>query len=203
MRYLIVDDHSVVREGVAALLRQSATDVEIFHAGDYAAALKVLADQPDIDILFLDLMLPDVGGLDALRSLGERYPGLPVVILSSSQDPGDAHRALAMGALGYVPKTTNTATFLAALRLILAGGIYVPPFAIAERQHVAPRHALAALTDRQIEVLECLQTGIGNKQIAHRLGISEKTVKAHVGAILRALGVSSRTEAARIARQHQ
>jgi len=177
VQFLIVDDHPVVREGVAAVLRQSAPGNAVLHATDGPSALATVAQHPGLDVVFLDLMLPPPGGLALLESLGARHPGLPVVMLSSSEDPDDVRRALARGALGYVPKSASSATLLAALRLVLEGEIYVPPFVVqdADRQ---TGFGADGLTERQIEVLRLLAAETSNKEIAYRLGVSEKTVKA-------------------------
>jgi two-component system nitrate/nitrite response regulator NarL len=201
MRFLIVDDHPIMREGVAAVLKQAAEGAEVLHAESGAGALAAIAQGPDIDVVFLDLMLPAPGGLAVLEELGERHPGLPIIMLSSSEERADVRRSLALGALGYVPKSASSATLLAALQLVLAGEIYVPPFMAHETGEQGPLAALAAgLTDRQIEVLRLIAADQTNKQIAYQLAVSEKTVKAHVTAIFRALRVANRAEAVRTAR---
>jgi two-component system nitrate/nitrite response regulator NarL len=203
MQFLIVDDHPVLREGVAAVLRQTAGGAEVLHAEDGVSALAAIARRPDIDVVFLDLMLPGSGGLAVLEELGARHPGLPIIMLSSSEEPTDVRRALARGALGYVPKSASSSTLLAALQLVLAGEIYVPPFVVQETsgREAEPQVAVCAvLTDRQIEVLKLMAGAQTNKQIAYQLTVSEKTVKAHVTAIFRALRVASRAEAVRTAK---
>ena len=192
-----------MREGVAAVLQQATEGAEVLHAENGVSALATIARRPDIDVVFLDLMLPDPGGLAVLQELGERHPGLPIIMLSSSEEPTDVRRALALGALGYVPKSASSATLLAALQLVLAGEIYVPPFVVHETsgpEALAAGAVGAALTERQIEVLKLIAADKTNKQIAYRLTVSEKTVKAHVTAIFRALRVANRAEAVRTAR---
>jgi DNA-binding NarL/FixJ family response regulator len=203
MRFLIVDDHPIMREGVAAVLQQAVEGAEVLHAETGADAFALIAGRPNIDVVFLDLMLPDPGGLAVLEELGGRHPGLPIIMLSSSEEPTDVRRALALGALGYVPKSASSATLLAALRLVLAGEIYVPPFVVHDAREHEPSvagTAGAALTERQIEVLRLVANDQTNKQIAYQLAVSEKTVKAHVTAIFRALRVANRAEAVRTAR---
>ncbi len=199
MRFLIVDDHPVLREGVAAVLRQLADVVEVLqaHTGDQAIAQ--LTIDPEIDVVLLDLMLPGAGGLAVMDELGARFPDLPIIMLSSSEDAADVRRALAHGALGYVPKSASSTTLLAAIRLVLSGEIYVPPFVVhSQTAHDTGDRAGAtmALTDRQIEVLKLIAMQKSNKEIAYQLALSEKTVKAHVTAIFRALRVANRMEAA-------
>jgi DNA-binding NarL/FixJ family response regulator len=202
MRYLIVDDHPMLREGVAAVLRQGGDAVEVLFAESGARAMEVIQQPSPIDVVFLDVVLPGTGGLNVLKEIGVACPDLPVIMLSSSEDPTDVRRALALGALGYVPKSASSTTLLAALKLVLSGEIYVPPF-LAKETPVpgAPTGALAPiLTERQSEVLVLLADDKSNKEIAYALQLSEKTVKAHVTAIFRALNVTNRAEAGRAAK---
>ena len=203
MKFLIVDDHAVVREGLAAVLQQASARVVVLQAANGEAALALAGEHADLDIVFLDLMMPDVDGMALLADFSARYSGLPVIILSASELPDDVRRALASGALGYVPKSANAATLLAALKLVLAGEIYVPPFVVSAGRpsgSSGDQPRAFALTTRQADVLSMIGAEFANKEIAYQLGISEKTVKAHVTAIFRALGVSNRAQAARIAR---
>eukprot|EP00611_Tribonema_gayanum_P009419 TRINITY_DN19223_c0_g5_i1.p1 TRINITY_DN19223_c0_g5~~TRINITY_DN19223_c0_g5_i1.p1 ORF type:complete len:156 (-),score=36.41 TRINITY_DN19223_c0_g5_i1:5-472(-) len=131
VKLLIVDDHAIVREGLAALLRQLGPGVVVLQARDVAQGLDVLSGHPDLDLVLLDLMLPGIGGLAAIKEFGARQPGLAVMMLSSSEDPEDVRRALSLGALGYVPKSASPQTLLSALQLVLAGDIYVPPLMLA------------------------------------------------------------------------
>lgn len=197
MKLLVIDDHPVVLEGVAALLRGSSLAPDVLGARDIAAALALAEAHPDLDAALLDLMMPGLEGVEALRTLAARHPSLPILILSSSEDPADVRRALAHGALGYVPKSATPATLLAALNLVLGGEIYVPPL-LARNDRPSAGHDATTLTERQAEVLDCLAADLSNKQIAHRLSLSEKTVKAHVTAILRTLGVANRRDAVRV-----
>ena len=195
----MVDDHAVVLEGLAALLRTSSLAPHVLQASDLKTALQLVDAHCDLDLVLLDLMMPGLDGADALQVLVERRPSAPVVILSSSEEPSDVRRALARGALGYVPKSATPATLLAAIRLVLEGEIYVPPI-LARASERPASSPVRALTNRQGQVLDCLVADLSNKQIAHRLSLSEKTVKAHVTAILRTLGVTSRRDAVRSAR---
>ena len=147
------------------------------------------------------------GGMSAIPEFGKRRPELPVIVLSSSEDPRDVRRALALGALGYIPKSSPPRTLLSALQLVLSGNIYVPPLMLAPAA-AAPRSTGvdaarpgASLTERQLEVLRLLGKGLSNKEIGRDLGLSEKTVKAHVTAIFKTLNVVNRTQAASAARE--
>jgi DNA-binding NarL/FixJ family response regulator len=201
MKVLIADDHPVLREGLAALIRQTEPESEVRLAHDAASALQLAAAHADLDIVILDLLMPGAHGLDLLAELGRRRPDLPVMVLSASEDPRDARQALANGALGYVPKSASRQTLMAAIRLVLNGDVYVPPLLLNETPSPANQPgASRLLTTRQVEVLRRLGEGQSNGRIAQDLGLSEKTVKSHVTAIFRALNVVSRTQAAAVGR---
>lgn len=205
LKLLIVDDHSVVREGLAALLRNIGPETVVLEAGDAEGALRLAGDNADLDVVILDLLMPGMGGLPALTEFGRVRPDLPVVVLSSSDDPQDARKALAHGALGYIPKSSSHHTLVSAIRLVLEGDVYVPPLILKEMASAPgtrPRTSASPslLTDRQIEVLRRLGEGRPNKIIAHELELSEKTVKAHITAIFKALNVVNRTQAAAVGR---
>jgi len=209
MKILIVDDHSVVREGLAALLRQSREDIDVLQAENGTDALDRVESNRDLDAVLLDLSMAGLGGMPTLLEFGRRFPDLPVIILSSSEDPQDVRQAFASGALGYIPKSATPKTLLSALQLVLQGDVYVPPF-VLEKQAFAPKQTVSAgscmvpkLTDRQIDVLKLLGAGLSNKEIANELGLSEKTVKVHVTGIFKALNVINRMQAASAARAAQ
>jgi DNA-binding NarL/FixJ family response regulator len=208
MKLLVIDDHPIVLEGLAALLQQIGADATVLTAHDAKRGLALLEEHPDLDIVLLDLVLPGLSGHLALTEFGRRRPALPIIVLSSSEDPSDVRKALAIGALGYVPKSASQRTLLSAIRLVLEGELYVPPLMVDKPESddddpVARSHAGAAvrLTERQIEVLSMLSEGQPNKKIATRLNLSEKTVKAHISAIFKALNVVNRTQAAAVGRQ--
>jgi two-component system, NarL family, nitrate/nitrite response regulator NarL len=207
MKLLIVDDHAIVREGVAAMLRQAGPDTVVLQAGDGAEGVQLAETHPDLDAVFLDLQMPGTDGMSAVPEFGRRRPALPVIVLSSSEDPADVRRALSLGALGYVPKSALPQTLLSALRLVLAGDIYVPPLMLdaaaqgAASEPAADASRQGALTDRQLEVLRLLSEGLSNKEIGRALNLSDKTVKAHITVIFKALDVVNRTQAASAARR--
>jgi two-component system, NarL family, nitrate/nitrite response regulator NarL len=206
MKLLIVDDHPVFRDGLAALLRQAAEITSVLQASSAEDALRVIGDHDDIDAVFIDLVMPGLTGEAAVRELGRRHPQLPVIVLSSSENPGDVRRVLNAGALGYIPKSASAQTILSALKLVLSGNVYVPPLLVHAATEAAPAEerqearALAQLTERQIDVLRHVRDGLSNKDISARLGIAEKTVKAHIAAIFKTLNVVNRTQAARFLR---
>ena len=207
MKLLIVDDHAIVREGLAAMLRRAGPATDVLQASDGAEGLRIAEEHLDLDAVFLDLQMPGLGGMSAVPEFGRRRPDLPVIVLSSSEDPQDVRRALALGALGYVPKSAPPTTLLSALQLVLTGNIYVPPLmldaiGLTKRPWMSEERGRAdLLTERQVEVLRQLSAGLSNKEIARELGLSDKTVKAHITSIFKALDVVNRTQAASAARQ--
>lgn len=199
-RIVIADDHPLFR----AALRQTLLDEEptrkIVEA-ETLDALERLGDAlSDADLLLLDLKMPGAHGFSGLVFLRGQFPTLPIVIVSATEDPAVMHRAIRYGALGYVPKSASPAEIARALAVVLAGDTYLPEAAgsvaagggsadddLAER--------VASLTPHQFRVFTMLREGLLNKQIAYELGVSEATIKAHVTAILRKLGVTNRTQA--------
>jgi two-component system nitrate/nitrite response regulator NarL len=204
MKLLIVDDHPVVRDGLAALLRQSGPDVTVLLAEGGSQGLALADGHPDLDLVVLDLAMPGSDGFATLHEFGRLQPQLPVVVVSSSEDPRDVRRALASGALGYIPKSAPPRTILAAVQFVLAGNVYVPSL-LAENPtrdepgNYSARKSNVSLTGRQIDVLRLLRQGRSNKEIGRALGLSEKTVKVHVTALFKALNVANRMQAAAMA----
>lgn len=198
MEILIVDDHALFREGLCHVLNELGDEIHILEAADYDRALQHVTANPNLDLVLLDLNMPGKDGFTALDAFTKHYPAIPVVILSASNLRSDIQRALDAGAMGYIPKESTSAVMLNALKLILAGGIYMPP---SMAQQVDPEPPAAAnhssgLTPRQLQVLTMVVQGHSNKVIAADLGIAETTIKMHVSSILRSLGVSNRTQAA-------
>jgi DNA-binding NarL/FixJ family response regulator len=195
MRILIVDDHPLMADALGLAMSTLDRTTQVEKAVDLASALAPAAGGA-FDLCLLDLGLPDCAGLEALTRLRESLPTLPVVVVSANDDAASVIAALDLGAMGFIPKTTPRDVLLGAVRLVAAGGIYVPPQAL--RQSEAPPAKSAAplvLSARQQEVLGLLLKGLSNKLIARQLGISEHTAKIHVSAVLRALGVATRTQA--------
>ncbi len=208
MKLLIVDDHPFLRDGLAALLMQVGPDTTVLQARDASEGIALVDDHLDLDVIILDLAMPGMEGLHALSEFGRKRPDLPVIVLSSSEDPRDVRRALASGALGYVPKSASQHVLLSAIRLVLNGDLYVPPLILDEKFNTTIRRTTNAegessrlLTARQIEILKLVSEGKPNKTIAAALALSEKTVKAHITAIFKALNVVNRTQAAAAGRE--
>lgn len=202
---LIIDDHPLFRDGLAALLRQSSASVHVTQATSAEEALN-LADEQIFDAVFMDLMMPGLCGEPAIREFARRHPDLPVIVLSSSESPGDVRRVIHAGASGYIPKSATAQTVVSALKLVLSGNVYVPPLLVsapvraADADAQGTRGSLAQLTERQVDVLRYLRDGLTNKEISANLGIAEKTVKVHIAAIFKTLNVVNRTQAAKFLR---
>ncbi|MBJ9624922.1 response regulator [Burkholderia multivorans] len=205
MKILIVDDHPVLRDGVEALLRRNDAALAVVQAASADDAMQMLDQHADIDAIVLDLKMRGTSGVDAIAALARARPALQIIVLSSSEDPRDVRAAFAHGALGYVPKSASPHTLLSAIVMVLNGERYVPPLLLDDGAAYTiepPRQAAGTpLTPRQIEVLRYLAEGVPNKVIADRLGLSEKTVKAHITAIFRTLHVLNRTQAAAAGRK--
>jgi len=210
LRILLADDHALFRAGMRHVLRELDGSVVLLEAKDGAEALSLLTHDSRLDLVLLDLAMPHMDGLGGLAALRQRAPGVPIVILSASESAHDMRTALDAGAMGFIPKSARAEVVLGALRLILAGGVYVPP----EMIHAAVSTATIptagsdtlALTPRQVDILKLLGQGKSNKEIAQTLALTEGTVKQHVSDVLNALNVSNRTQAALAAgnwlRQH-
>jgi DNA-binding NarL/FixJ family response regulator len=205
MKILVVDDHVLIREALRGVLRELKGEATVFEAPNSQQAMQRIEENPDLELVLLDLNLPDRSGFDVLTELRQRYPAISVVVLSASDERDNVARALDLGALGFIPKSSQREVMLSAFNLIFAGGIYVPPEILASptpRPATNPARsgkpvsaADLGLTDRQLDVLVLMMQGKSNKAICRVLDLAEPTVKNHVTAILKALKVSNRTEA--------
>jgi DNA-binding NarL/FixJ family response regulator len=202
IRVLVVDDDALVRTGIAQLLRE-APDVEVTgEAPDGEAALAAVeASRPDV--VLLDLSMRGLDAVATLRDLRQRHPELRVIMLSAYSDRNEVLGAFDAGAAGYLLKDSSPESLLGGIRAVMAGETPMSPAAATViLSSWRTGHAAPQLTQRERQVLSLLAEGTSNKAIGHRLGISEKTVKAHVTAILQALDVTDRTQAAVWVRQH-
>lgn len=201
-RVLIVDDHPLFRDALKLALSGPHGKMLISEAGNLDQVNTFLTGEHEFDLVMLDLRMPGVQGFSGLVYLRSQFPSVPVVIVSGQDEPAIMRRALALGAAGYVPKSTAAEDIRQAVATILAGGIWAPEAATAtvgdtETENLARR--LSSLTPQQLRVLMMLREGKLNKQIAFQLSVSEATIKAHVSAILQKLNVDSRTQAVIVA----
>ncbi len=192
MKVLVADDHPLVREGIENILRRINPDLCLLEANGFVAALSIVKQHHDLDLALLDLMMPGMNGCESIKELRRLIPSTPIAIVSASEDMNDIRQAINNGANGYIPKSSGNKVMLTALQLILSGGLYLPPQCL----EIASAPQQEPLTNRQLELIKLLLIGKTNKEIAHKLSISDKTVKAHLSEIFKRLGVSNRTQAA-------
>lgn len=206
-RILLVDDHTLFREALECVLRKLDQDVAVIHAGTASEAIAAAAYYQTLDLILLDRSLAGTDGISIIPELRDTANGAPVVVISGSARTADVQRALEMGAASYVPKTVGAQELLTALRRVLAGESYLPAVLLAAMAPVDKTPTLSGqtkldkLTERQRDVLRLLNQGLSNKGIANHLDLCEGTVKLHVSAIMRTLGVRNRTEAVVMAEQ--
>lgn len=205
MKILLVDDHPLILEAVRHILRGLDRHAIVLTARDCVAGLGLAAAEGGLDLVLLDLSLPGLSGVAAVRAWREQWPDVPVVALSGVDDARTVLAVVQAGAAGFVPKSSSNEVILQALRLVLAGGKYLPPEVLGgakaapaanTRRPRLPNAASLGLSPRQFEVLKLIAAGLSNKEIGRELQLAERTVKAHVTALMRALDVESRTQAA-------
>lgn len=199
---LIADDHPLFRLALAQAVREVVAEARVDEAGSLREAREQLAANPGIDLVLLDLHMPDSHGLMGLAALRAEHPDVAVAMISAHDDPVTIRRALAYGASAFIPKRSDVARLREALRAVLACEDYLPPelrdavlATPASRQDSVTAAQLASLTPQQFKVLVRVAEGQLNKQIADALGISERTVKAHLSALFEKLAVRNRTQA--------
>jgi DNA-binding NarL/FixJ family response regulator len=208
MKIIFADDHKLVREGILPFLKQLGDSVEVLEAENAQQALDFAQQHPDADLVLLDYRMPGgLEGMAAVRAFRDRFPELPLVVLSGIDELDDIEQVLDAGALGFVEKKSPAQVMLSALRLVLAGGVYIPPVLLGRAQGERPKSTpetapkpedhgrIETLTERQSQVLEQLAQGKPNKLIARALGLQEGTVKMHLATIFRVLNVNNRVEA--------
>jgi len=210
MKVLLVDDHTLVRNGLAHLVRSCVKDAEVTEAGSAEEATKILQETPHA-VALVDIRMPGHTGLDLLEQVRQTWPELPVIMLTNYDNPEYVKAAMASGAAGYLLKDATPADLTQAITVALSGaGNVLSARAISnlfeeakasegtgsESNGQSPRSVEARLTRRETEILELLAAGHSNREISKRLFLSEKTVKAHLATVFRKLGVSNRTQAA-------
>lgn len=207
-QFLIADDHPLFRDALKGALATPFPQAQIFESEDFQSTLNVLAEQPDLDLILLDLHMPGNGDLYGLIRIREDYPDIPLVAISGSEDLQVISKVMGYGALGFIPKSSSAAQIAAAIDVVLEGDSWLPEslkdkIASISSEDKELAAQVASLTPQQYRVLSYLHEGLLNKQIAYELNISEATVKAHITAIFRKLGVYNRTQAVLIASKLQ
>jgi len=218
MKVLLVDDHPLILSALQQFIEGFDNTIRVVGVDSAAAARAELKTHDDFDLVLLDLALADADGFEVLVEFRSTYPAVPVVVVSASERTSDVIRALDSGAMGFVPKRSSNESLREALGTVMTGGLYIPPSLLGidrdalldpavrkasllgEHAQPAPAQQVTSLekiglTPRQSEVLSLLLKGLPNKLIARELNLSVETVKDHVAAVLRALGVSARTQA--------
>jgi DNA-binding NarL/FixJ family response regulator len=222
MKVLLIDDHPLILQALQSVILSLGSDTTVVGAGSAKVARETLQADADFDLVLLDLHLGDADGFEVLAEFRRTYPALPVVVVSASDRHSDVIKAIDLGAMGFVPKRASNDSLFEALNMVMSGGIYIPPMTLGSEPAPSspeadtvpsvlrvvreqaqdsgfPAAALPladiGLTPRQTDVLALLLKGLPNKLIARELNLSVETVKDHVAAVLRALNVSSRTQA--------
>ena len=202
MNILIVDDHPLFRHALIQAVRYSLPQAQIHETAAVNELYERLEKGPEPDLVLLDLNLPGASGFSALVHVRAQYPSLPIIVVSAHEDVSIIQRAIAHGAMGYIPKSAHPSNIGEAIRQVLEGEIWLPanlPANLSFDPRAADDTALAeriqSLTPQQFRVLMMVAEGLLNKQIAYELDVSEATIKAHVTAIFRKLGVQNRTQA--------
>ncbi len=214
MKILIVDDHALFRDGMRYVLQQLADNCEIMEASNFHEGLRLAELHPELDLALLDLNMPGSEGAISIKFFHQRYPHIPVVVVSGEEARATMEKVINAGAMGFVCKSSNAATMLGALQLVLSGGVFVPPQILlqpsllpdfASEEERKDRRSLNTneygLTQRQMEVLKHLASGMSNKEIAGTIQLAEGTVKIHVAAVYQMLRVKNRMEAVQVAQQ--
>ncbi|HET9751020.1 MAG TPA: response regulator transcription factor [Casimicrobiaceae bacterium] len=195
LRIVIADDHPLMRAALVAALASLGPRVAFLEASRHEDALALITREPAPDLALMDLHMPGARGVEAIRDMRARAPHVPLAIVSAEDDPSAVRALLALGIAGFIPKTDKPAVIASAVRLILAGGVYVPPGLVNGAPASAAARDSAGLTERQMDVVRLLARGLSNKAIARELGVSEGTIKVHLLAVFRALDVRNRTSA--------
>ena len=202
MNILIVDDHPLFRHALIQAVRYSFPQAQIHETAAVNEFYERLENGPEPDLVLLDLNLPGASGFSALVHVRAQYPALPIIVVSAHEETSIIQRAIAHGAVGYIPKSAHPSHIGEAIRHVLEGDIWLPPnlpanlsFDPRAADETALVERIQSLTPQQFRVLMMVAEGLLNKQIAYELEVSEATIKAHVTAIFRKLGVQNRTQA--------
>ena len=198
--FIVADDHPLFRDALIHAIGNCVADAEIVEADSLDSLQMVVEENPDADLLFLDLNMPGVSGFSSLAYIRNNHASLPTVIVSAMDDPSVIRRAIQHGASGFIPKSSPISTIEDGIKAVLDGEVWLPDGvelrdSRLSGDEVGVADAVSSLTPHQFRVLMMLGEGLLNKQIAYQLGVSEATIKAHVTAIFRKMNVNNRTQA--------
>ncbi len=198
-KYIVADDHPLFRNAICQVLQTLDENSDIVEAQDMASLQIKLADHPDTDLVLLDLHMPGAHGFSALAYVKGQFPDLPVLVVSANEKPEIMQRAVEFGSKGFLPKSSDIEKIQKAIQSALSGNVWLPEHATestpVSEDECKLMEGIASLTPQQYLVLTMLAEGLLNKQIAYELDVTEATIKAHMTAIFRKLGVRSRTQA--------
>lgn len=212
MKILIADDHELFLKGLEFILKENIQTAEIISAKNYEEIFSILTQYKDFDLIITDLAMPGANWLTAIKKIHQTLPETPLIIISAVFDREILQQTFDIGVAGYIPKTATNTLIISAINLVLAGGAYIPHDLLynqtkTTKTETASLQALKqipsetqkartkGLTERQLEIVKCIAEGLPNKQIAHKLNLTEGTIKVHVTIILKALNVKNRTSA--------
>jgi DNA-binding NarL/FixJ family response regulator len=212
LQVLLADDHALFRDGMRYVLQQLSEQVDIICAGDFANTLKQAEANPGIDLALVDLNMPGSDGVTSIRIFHQRFPGIPLVVVSGSDQRSEIEWIMEYGAMGFISKMSSGKEMVSALRVVLNGDVYFPPQLMGNAAVIPTGHTVIddksgmhtnkhGLTKRQLEALQYLSEGLTNKEIAMRMNLAEGTIKVHVAAAYQVLQVSSRLDAVRKAQK--
>lgn len=207
-QFLIADDHPLFREALTGALQLNFSDLTIEEADSLESTIQQIEQHPDLDLVLLDLHMPGSGDLYGIIRIREDFPDLPVAVISGSEDIDVISKVMGYGAMGFIPKSTRSQDIATAINTILEGDNWLPD-GMADKlnqlsnEDIDLANRVAELTPAQYKVLVLLHEGLLNKQIAFELNVTEATIKAHITAIFRKLGINSRTQAVLLAEKLQ
>lgn len=192
MKLIIADDHELVRDALASLVERDSATSKVFQASNFQEALALLLSEGEIDLVLLDVFMPGMNDMQSITEMVQRFPDIPVVLMSGNVTQHIVDRGFEMGARGFIPKTMNGRALISVLNLVCSGTKYVPEIMLTKQD--AETHSIE-LSPREQQVLQQLAKGLSNKVIARELSIEQSTVKLHLRSLFKKLGASNRTEA--------
>lgn len=207
-QFLIADDHPLFREALIGALQLNFDDLDIVESDSLETTIGQIGNNPDLDLVLLDLHMPGSGDLYGIIRIREDFPDMPIAVVSGTEDTDIISKVMGYGAMGFIPKSTRSATIAQAINTILEGDNWLPEGMESKLSRLSNEdldlaNRVAELTPQQYRVLVLLHEGLLNKQIAYELNVTEATIKAHITAIFRKLGINSRTQAVLLAEKLQ